>query len=312
MARRGNKIKKIINSKFVREHKKLCIGLVVCLCFLGLFVTVNYGRYVKNVIEVYYLRTQNFYFNSDKLNINGKEYEIKPWEGNLPHDINISMNSLLNSLKGTTEDIKYNVSCSSDKNVDCFIVEVKGDGTENVVDSVQERTILASSNLDNFVIRVSPKSNVEFKEGDKVKVSVKAQSTFPYKEELSADFILIIGNYGISYLIEDVPGEVYFDVIVTNTLDSKTAAITLDITDLSLVSIDMTNSILNNPATDIVTAKYTIDGKQYDYIKKISFDLAPMSSMMVRYFKANKNENYSYSVTEESGTPIVAMTKEIK
>ena len=312
MARKGNKIKKIINSKFVREHKKLSIGLVVCLCFLGLFITINYGRYVKNIIEVYYLRTQNFYFSSDKLTINGKSYEIEPWEGKLAHDINISMSSLLNSLKGTTEDIKYTVSCTADSVVDCYIVEKLADGTEIVVDSTQERTIKASSNADNFVIRINPKESVVFKDGDRVKVSVKAESTFPYEEELSADFTLIIGNYGIKYVIEDTAGDVYFDAIVTNTFDTDTATITLDITDLSLVSIDMTNNILSDSNTQIVTEKYTIDGKESEYIKKIIFDLAPKSSMMVRYFKTDENADYSYSISEENISPIVAMSKTIK
>ena len=74
----------------------------------------------------------------------------------------------------------------------------------------------------------------------------------------------------------------------------------------------MTNNILSDPNTQIVTEKYTIDGKEAEYIKKIIFDLAPKSSMMVRYFKTDENVDYSYSISEENISPIVAMSKTIK
>ena len=63
---KGKNLKRIIKFNSLKNHKKIMVSLIVVIAFLGFFLTINYGRYVKNIIEVYYLRTKNFYFNSDK------------------------------------------------------------------------------------------------------------------------------------------------------------------------------------------------------------------------------------------------------
>ena len=107
------KLNKKISLRFFKEHKRITTCLIVVFVLLGSFLTINYGRYVKDIIEVYYLRTKNFYFTSDKLTIHGKDYEINPWGGTTNYNLSISMSSLLNSLKGTDTDIIYDLSCST-------------------------------------------------------------------------------------------------------------------------------------------------------------------------------------------------------
>lgn len=316
MKRRSEKKSKSKNFVFLRffqEHKKIATCLILAFVFLGSFFVVNYGRYVKDVIEVYYLRTKNFYFTSDKLTINEKKYEIKPWGGTSDYELSISMSSLLNSLKGTNSNISYSLSCETDGKVDCFF-EIPG--TTEV-----ERTIATETHSDNFVVTVSPKNGVRLKDGDKISVKVVANSISPYKEKLSANFILIVGNYGINYEIEDKVGNIYFDSIVTNTLDTTKAKVTLTITDPSVV-IDMSNNILNVGTTTITEAMekdykdsnndgiLDSDATEHVYVKSVTFILEPKSSLMVRFYKKIPSRNYSY-VNGDGTQPIVSFSREL-
>lgn len=282
---KGRKEKsKIID--FLKNHKKVLISLIVVVTFLGFFLTINYGRYVKDIIEVYYLRTKNFYFNSDKLTIIPKEYEISPWSGAAtdPLKISISMDSLLNSMKGTSTDINYKVTCDAVGEITCSIEDGKTD-----------RTILTAGEIsphkDAFNVIVAPKEGVELKEGESVKVTVTAESTSPYKEVLSAKFIIVVGNYGVSYVIEDNLGDIYFNDIITNTLADKSTRVTLTIKDTQAVRIDMSSKIFSLGESGGLDYNKDDDG----FINSVTFLVGPKSSMLVRFYKTDSNIDYSHN-----------------
>ena len=279
---------------FFKKHKSLSICLIAALLMLGSFLVINYSRYVKEIVQVYYLRTKDFYFNSDKLTIVGKTYEINPWGGTTSYDIPVGMNSLLNSIKGASSNILYTVSCTADSRVDCYI---DTPGTTSM-----DRTLNSESHVDNFNVTVKPKTGVTLADGDRIRVDIRAEATSPYSEVLEATFYLVVGNYGLNYEIEDVPGRIYFDCIITNTLDTTTAKVKLSISDISKVSIDMDNNILSAQTTTTTTTTYN----GYNYIDTITFNIAPKSSWMVRYYKSNPNLNYSFNGT---GTPIVGFQR---
>ncbi len=303
-----NKEKKQRNSfKFFKKHKKLSVILILVVISLGSFFVINYGRYVKNIIEVYYLRTKNFYFTSDKLTINGKTYEINPWGGTETYSITINMSSMLNSLKGTDSNISYNVDCSTKGNISCYF-DTAGQTTDS-------RTITTNDHTDSFTVHVSPNGPLNNNNGE-ISVTIHAKSTSPYVEELSGKFKFVIGNYGLNYTIEDVASRVYFNSVVTNTLDTDTKKVKLTITDPTLVSIDMTDNILkglsqqsnaNNIGYTVVSLNTTdIHGNNTtaNYIKTITFEIAPKSSLLVKFYKNNPNADYSFKMGQ-SGTPAV-------
>lgn len=273
MIRRKEKSK--LNLDFLKNHKKIMFSLVAVITFLSFFLAINYGRYVKDIIEVYYLRTQNFYFNSNKLTIHGKEYEIYPWSAVDPYSIDIQMTSFLNSLKGTSSDVLYEVTCEADERVDCII-----DNINNT-----DRVISVDTKTDNFSVKIQKKNTLELKDGDRIPVTITAKSKKPYVETLSATFIFVIGDYGINNNIENVPGNIYFDSVITNTLADEKAIVTLKIRDITKASFDMSSSVFN-----IVEAKDI--KKDGDYINEITFEVEPKSSMMVRFYKkSNFNNN---------------------
>lgn len=284
---------------FFKKHKAISISLITVVMILGSFLVINYSRYVKDIVQLYYLRTKNFYFNSDKLTIHGKNYTIYPWEGTLDYDITINMNSMLNSLKTTDSTILYDVTFNCDSRVTCYI---GSPGT-----TLSHRSLSETSDyMDTFKITVSP--NTTLHDDDEIEVEIIATSTSPYVEELKATFTLKVGNYGLNYKIEDQVGRIYFDSIVTNTLDNETALVELSITNLADVSIDMSNDILTiiesdgNNNTNATTATY--DG--HSYIKTITFTMVPKSSMLVRYYKANPANNYE---SDGTGSPIVSFRR---
>ena len=240
-----NSTKKRLFFSFFKKHKALSVCLIIGAASVASFLVVNYGRYVKEIVETYYVKkvidnhlfkTQDFYFNSDKLTTTGKTYEISPWGGTTDYELHINMNSLLNSLKGTDSQIVYDVSCTCDNTVTCKFSN--GNSSER-------RYINPGSHEDNFNVVVTPKTTSVFDTGDEIEVNVVAESV-SYHEVLSARFVLKVGNYGVGYTIEDQMGRLYLDVLVTNTKDTDPALVTLDIPDLTKVNIDESNDILNN------------------------------------------------------------------
>lgn len=283
-----NERKKRVAFSFFKKHKALSVSLIIIAAAVASFLVVNYGRYVRDIIQVYYLRTKNFYFNSDKLTIRGKNYQINPWDGTEPYTININMNSFVNSLKGTEDNIVYDAECIADENSVCYFNTM---GT-----TTQRRTIYSSNHTDNFVVTVALKNGVDPDDINEVSVTIKASSISPYEEELKATFNLIIGDYGVGYKIEDEAGRLYMDVLVSNATPNDIYKFVLEISDVSKYSIDMSNNILSASGTTIV------EDSQKN-IKRIEFNVEPKSSMMVRYFKSNTDENNSYP--NESGNPPV-------
>lgn len=288
-------LRKSVFFNFFRVHKKLATFLIISVGFLGLILTINYGRYVKDVIEVYYLRSQNFYFSSDKLTIHGKKYEINPWGGTVDYGININMSSLLNSIKGTSVPIDYDVTCEGDAKVDCYFETL---GTRKISSRIDP-----DDHADNFVVTVTPRNDVTFANGERVKVKIVATSTAPYNETLSATFELVIGDYGLNFEIEDKAGSVYFNSLVTSTLDTTRSKITLTIPNEYIDSIyfDMTNPIMQQESFTSTTSVVKGD----EYITKVSFILEPKSSLMVKYYKGNPTKNYSYVLGDTSITPVI-------
>jgi hypothetical protein len=289
------KLKKNAFFRFFQVHKKLATMLVIGVGFVGFFFTINYGRYVKDVIQMFSLRSQNFYFSSDKLTIHGKTYEVNPWSGTDAYPIPISMSSLLNSIKGTTENITYDLTCTGDSKVDCYF--------DTLGTTTTRRTILTDTHSDNFIVTVIAKEGVTFLNGEKVSVQVKATSVSPYKEELSATFELVIGDYGLNFEIEDEPGNVYFDALVTNTLDVDASKITLKIKNQHINDIifDMTNPIMQNPTFTYETTVISGDS----FITEVSFVLEPKSSLMVKFYKKKKSKDYSYILGDLTIDPVL-------
>ncbi len=307
-----NKFNKAL--KFLKEHKKARVFSIAIISVLSLFFLINFGRYIKDIITNYITRTQIFYFNSDKLTEDNKEFEINYWPGVGSYPIYINVNSLDNNLRGAPMPIDYTITCTSDTGLRCDLSKNAG-------------TIGTATNSDSFT--VTAVATQPFSDGDEVSLQVKVKASEPYEKELSAVFRFVVGNYGISYKIEDQVGQPYLTAVISNTIDYYTviddfgtyheddtltadeyealdpadqvhcasALVTLAF-DPNVVRLDMTNYYYQHKRSELLQ---TIGG--YDYVKSFTFRVKAQTSVAIKFYKLFTTNNYTYPII--NNTPVV-------
>lgn len=299
--------------------EKIKNNKVLLIILLIVFATTisTFGRFVYNEIKKNFFLTQNFYFNSDKLKETQANYIVNNYNGVDNYDIIINVNSIKNNLLKTTQDISYNISFSCSSNANCSSSKPNG-------------VIYEATGKDFFVMTLSP--NVALVNGDSLEIVITASSTDPYEKTISAKFKLIVGNYGLSYEIKDEPNSPYLELKVTNTLDyykvlqafgSYAVGTQLDLdTYLALSQANKdkcASAIINlsfnptiilfdnvNDISDDIISSTTIPILGNNYINALSFKLDAISSIIVRFYKKNAVNNYTYPIVNP--TSIVTVT----
>lgn len=286
----------------------LGIGLIIFI------VTSTYGRYIYYELKDYYLATKNFYFNSDKLTLHKTTYQVENWSGVDTYVIPFYLNSYKNNLEACDSDIEYDIEYVCSTNVNCSLNKTSG-------------TIFSNNNTDNLVATLSPVTSLS--EGDQAFIEIKATSTSPYEKEISARFVLNVLTIGLSYEIIDESNRPYLNFDITNTLDyyviseafgsyavgdridfdtfnslsaaekskCRSALITLTF-DPNVVVLDLTSPAYLRAIDQTTT---TIDG--YQYINSLTFNIDPISSEIVKFYKVDATRNYTYPIVNP--TPII-------
>ena len=288
---------------------------LVCLLLILFLIGSSFGRYVYKGLRDFYLQTKRFYFNSDKLTENGAVFRIENWSGVGTYPITFNMNSFDNTKLVSDDNISYDIQYSCSQSITC-----------SLVDSTTTRQIPASTNTDSFQIIMSVPTNTVFNRGDTVTLNVTATSTSPYAKELSGSFTLVVGHYGLSHEIEDSANSPYLNVRITNTLDYYTvnqnitghnAGNQISIEEyLNLSQADKekcSSSIITltyNPRVvllDMTSEAYqeavamqteVING--YNYVNSISFKIDALSSKMIKFYKLDTTQNYTFPIINNS------------
>ncbi len=296
--------------------------------------SVTLSRYVYKSIRNYYLTSKEFYFNSDKLSSNIAHFESDNWSGVEEYRVTVNMNSRKNVSEVSKVDINYNIEYEydvyksdgtkySDDIIDFYIT-----GIENLNQGdVLSRTIFQSSNnQDSFEFSVKPKTTSNLQNNDYIYVKITATSTSPYVAELIGEFNIKIGTLGMSYKIEDKEYDPYCEVVVTNTLDyyiteeavgifpAGTSITINDYLGLSeaekekchsmIITLAFDSSVLRLDTTAGVyiaadkddDLEYEIIGTDpgYEYVKQIKFKMNAEESKVIKFYKVNASENYTY------------------
>ncbi len=311
-----NYIDKIIKAFKNTKYKWLIILLIILPLFL---ITSTIARYVYIEVKDFYLSSKNFYFNSDKLDNPMSRFQIENWSGVEDYPIIFNMNSYANNKKYSDSNIEYNVNYSCSSNLTCQISNNYG-------------TISTDDHTDSFIITLTPNGRLE--DGDEAWLEVTANATSPYTKTISGRFVLKVGKMGISYEIVDKVNQPYFDLNITNTNDYymvKSAFGDYSVNDkidintyLSLsnenkekcastiislsfnpndVLLDMTNSNYLN-ATSVTNT--TINN--YNYVNGLSFKVDALSSTVVRFYKNDTTNNYTYPF--ENNNSIINLSHE--
>ena len=305
---------------FIRKHKKASIITLIILIIILLFGS-TFARYIYNLINNYILETKEFYFNSNILAANGKEYRINNWDGVNDYVLTIDVNSRKSSLAATPSDIKYDIEVSCPSSVECSL-------------NKQEGIIYQATQTDTYQITIHPTE--EFYEGDEIEVETTATSSFPYVKSLSATYHIGIETSDFTYDIEDAVGDKFFTLNLTNTVSyyqverafgsyQKGDRITIDeyrnLTDAEKencfsakvtlnftprdIFLDMTNTnylhrIPNSEKTEVIN--------NFNYVNEFSFKMDASSSAKVMFYKDDPSQDYTYPIIND--TSIINVTVE--
>lgn len=315
--------------------KKMIIYIVLAFIIVLLIKmlvpkVVTLSRYVYQKVRSFYLISQEFYFNSDKLSIENSHFEASNWSGVSEYVVSINMNSRHNNIEASPiDEIKYSVVAEYEyydsrgnkiANPENYI-DVNVDGTATTSTS---RSILKSNNnKDFFDIKVTPKTGVSLRNDEYVMIYVTATSTSPYVQTLTGEIKITVGNLGINYQIEDSVNEPSYTLRLTNTLgyykvdqaveghaageqisiseylalsdDDKEKCHSLSMQveiDPNQVVFDTTDSVYLESRNEPTTTTSLIDS--YSYVNKVSFKIEAEESRSLKFFKNDVTKNYTY------------------
>lgn len=298
------------------KKKQIIIFLGILLCAVSFVVT--FGRYVTNSINNFFLKSKEFYFNSDKLAENQAVFQIENWSGVDDYIITVNMNSRKNNIQVASYDISYDIKYNCSDNAICQLSKNSG-------------TISKDSNTDFFNLTITP--NKQLNTGDKVIVEIEATSITNYKKTIKGKFTLVVGQEKLTYQITDKANAPYLNLRITNTLsyyvvrqefDSYTVGQKIDIdTYLALTeenkakcfsSIVTINFDPNKILLDITEENHknitqtttTINGKKY--VNSISLPIDAISSVDFRFYKVDTSKNYTYPNIDNDS--VVSITTE--
>lgn len=289
---------------------------VILICSLPLILSL--ARYITSVLRDYYLESQSFYFNSNRLKKDNPLYQIDNWSGIGDFTIEVSMNSRKNNLLYSNFDITYDIEYTCPQDIICEINKNSG-------------TIFSAKNEDSFKIVLTPTR--VFADNESITVPITAKSTAPYVSTISAEFQIVVGKTGVSYSITDSPGQPYMMVSITNAITSyrvieafstyqindeidintynklsdtnKAKCVSTYITlnfNPNIIVLDTTIALLR----ESVVTNQLIGG--VSYVNQIKFPMNATSSKEVRFYKIDNTKDYTYPFVNP--TSIVTFTAE--
>ena len=263
--------------------------LIICIILLiSIMIMPTLSRYVYNNVRDLYLKSQNFSFSSDLLTNMGKTYRYANWSGVDDYEIDLQLYSYENELslfQYEGEGLIYNISCEVDDSTKAtaHIGTITG-GIES------SSNIPNDTNVKDIKIYLKPTENL--KVGDTVKLTVTANTTVPYKKEITATFNIKVTGQNVTYSIEDEETSVYATLKLVNT-KSETNRITLTYNP-ALVVIDVTHEYYQNRIIPAGQSEITTNVDGVEYVSSITFDMEPADVKNIRFYKKDINADYTY------------------
>ena len=253
MRRKKNLKKKLKNR--VRSINMIIVLIVLLIVAFFSPIFISSARYIYNAIHDNYISSKDFYFSSDKLNLEHTEYQItNNWSGAETYTITINMSSKKNDMAYTDADIDYVVTYTCSDNIECTFSKLSGTivGTDN-----------SGVNEDWFKIFVNPKNGRILNNTEIAWVDVTATSVSPYEQSISGKLIIEVGSSNIYYEIIDAVDSPYLTVNIVNS-SPQNENVTLTYSP-SQVLLDMTNHFYLNSTAN---TSQTING--YTYLQSVT------------------------------------------
>lgn len=289
-----------------RRDKIIVLAVLIVLLSIG---TITMSKYIIEEFHSYYMNAKHFYFTSNRLKKDNPTYLINNWSGVESFDISFDLLSEKNSLVYSNYDIPYRVTYVCPNDVTCTLDKPTG-------------TIYSSSltHSDRVTLSVTPNRN--YTENETLVISIKAESTAPYEEELDARFEYVVGKQGITYEIEDEANRPYLLFKVTNAISHCTVTEAFgnrqvgDLIDINVyktlsetdkakckgedISISFNPNVIIIDTTDDILDRFTYQTTTIsgiDYVSSLDFVIDPVSTAVIKFYKINPANNYTYPVT---------------
>ena len=306
----------------MKKKKKDKIPFKIIILIIAI-VLVSYAgftlaRYVREELHGYYLNSKHFYFTSNRLKENNPLYQVNNWSGVGSFNISFDLLSEKNSLVYANYDIPYTVTYTCPNDVICSVDKPTG-------------TIYRTSSTHSDTITLSVNPQRAYSENEHLTVHIVASSTSPYVKTITADFEYVVGKQGVIYEIEDVANRTYMILKITNAINFCTVtqafgnyavgdSISNDVyrrlaaidkpkcvSKVIGLSFSPSNILLDTTSNIIDNSTYTnqtING--VDYINSLTFNIEPLSTVAIKFYKKNTALNYTYPF--ENATSIVTVT----
>lgn len=311
-------MKKIRKDKI--HLKQILLFILVLIASFGIGTL---AKYVLEEFHSYYINSKYFYFTSNRLKENNPLYQVNNWSGAGSFTISFDLISEKNSLVYNDFDVPYSVTYNCPENVTCSLSSSTG-------------TIYNTSHTHSDTVILSVNPERLYTENESITIHIEATSLSPYVKTISADFQYVVGKSGITYEIEDEPNRAYLVMKVTNAINYCTVISsfgtytvgntipnnvyrTLSATDKpKCVSKNITLSF--NPNTLLIdTTNSLIDSGTYttttinsvSYINQLTYPIAPMSTVAIKFYKIDTANNYTYPLENASSVISVSISDPI-
>lgn len=135
------------------------------------------------------------------------------------------------------------------------------------------------------MIVVTPKTQIA--ENDVITIKIKANTTEPYKKEISCEVSLRVKQVVLnSYSIDDVTNRNYVILKLVNAKETG-MPVTLEF-DPNVVRIDLADEAYVNK----IEGSEVTDSK--GFVKKFTFNMDKESTHNIKFYKVNMSKNYTY------------------
>lgn len=296
-------MKKIIKNKII-----IMIILIIVLSF----GVITLGKYINLDFHSYFLNAKHFYFTSNRLKKDNPTYLVNNWSGVGSFNISFDLTAFKNSYVYTEYDIPYEVTFTCPNDVICSLDKATG-------------VVYKESNNHSDTVTLSVTPTRSYSENERLSINIRAKSTSPYVEEISANFDYVVGKKGVTYEIEDEVNRPYLLFKITNAINycivieafddysvndeidinayknlsesdkSKCVGKNISITfDPNILLLDTTLSMID-------TSTYTttnISGT--DYLNSLNFKIEPVSTIAIKFYKVNTSVNYTYPIVNDT------------
>ena len=300
--------------------KKLKYILVLTLA-LGFSLGVRtFAKYVVEEFHSYYLNAKHFYFTSNRLKKNNPTYLINNWSGVGSFQISFDLLSEKNRYVYTDYDIPYTVRAVCPNDVECTLDKSSG--------TIYHST---TGHSDTVILSVNPTRG--YSENEVLSIYLESTSTSPYVERIGATFQYKVGKQGVTYEIDDEPNRVYMIFKITNAINFCTVNTAFgnysvnDPIDVSVyrtlnqtqkanctcknVQLSFDPQVVVLDTTDNILKKATYHQRDISgtlYVDQLNFEIDPVSTTAIKFYKANKALNYTYPIVTQQSIIGVTIT----